>query len=102
MRLHDQFDRLATASHNRHPDANSSPCFVATRVYGSLDPRTDELRRFRDETLSRTPIGRGLIWTYYRISPSIADRLANRPGWARVTRWLLDATRVMLRQGGFI
>jgi hypothetical protein len=99
-RLHQHFDQVATASHNRAPQPVSGPCFVATQVYGSVDARTDELRRFRDQTLAPSPIGRRLIWLYYTTSPSIADWLGNRPGWARMTRWCLDAVRYMLRHGG--
>lgn len=101
-RLHQRFDRAATASHNRQPAPSSGPCFVASAVYGNVDSRTDELRRFRDQALAPYVLGRHLIWIYYTLSPSIADGLAKRPGWAVVVRWCLDALRSMLRHGGLI
>jgi hypothetical protein len=99
-RLHQHFDQVATASHNRAPQPVSGPCFVASQVYGKFDARTDELRRFRDQSLAPSAFGRRLIWLYYTTSPSIADWLATRPGWALMIRWCLDAMRYMLRHGG--
>lgn len=46
-------------------------CYVATAVYGSYDcPEVWVLRRFRDETLMETRIGRQFVRTYYAISPA--------------------------------
>lgn len=45
-------------------------CYVATAVYGSYDcPEVWVLRRFRDETLMQTKIGRSFVRTYYTLSP---------------------------------
>jgi len=65
-------------------------CFLATAAYD--DPNSPELailRRWRDEHLSKTRLGRLLIWTYYELSPPLADAIADR-AWARsLTRALL-------------
>ena len=45
-------------------------CYVATAVYGSYDcPEVWVLRRFRDETLMQTNLGRSFVRTYYILSP---------------------------------
>lgn len=45
-------------------------CYVASAVYGSYDcPEVWVLRRFRDETLMRTSVGRTFVRFYYALSP---------------------------------
>ena len=48
------------------------------------------LRRFRDEVLSRSTFGRWFIRTYYRLSPSVAERLKEAKMMNRLVRNLLD------------
>jgi hypothetical protein len=57
--------------------ANSSRprCFIATEVFGPASPEVQTLRRFRDDILRLTPIGRQLVVIYYRHSPTIARAL---------------------------
>ena len=67
---------------------NSAGCYIATMAYGSYDaPEVLILRRFRDEKLSKTFMGRVFIANYYAFSPllvkfvkktGIADRLIRR------------------------
>lgn len=58
------------------PPQQSGGCYIATAVYGSYDaPEVMTLRRFRDETLQKTALGRLFIRTYYRLSPPIAEKL---------------------------
>jgi len=53
-------------------------CYVATCVYGSYDcPQVWTLRRFRDNTLARTRLGRVFIRTYYAISPRLVKWFGN-------------------------
>ena len=49
---------------------NSIGCYIATMAYGSYDaPEVLVLRRFRDEKLSKTFLGRVFIANYYAFSP---------------------------------
>lgn len=53
-------------------------CYITTAAAG--EGRTlNSLRRFRDESMSSTPVGRRLIALYYAISPPIADTLQRHP-----------------------
>ena len=61
--------------------SDSQGCYVATCVYGSYDcPQVWTLRRFRDNTLAETMMGRAFIRTYYAISPTIVK-------WFGKTEW---------------
>jgi hypothetical protein len=67
---------------------SSIGCYIATMAYGSYDaPEVLVLRRFRDEKLKRSFLGRVFIANYYAFSPllvqfvkktGIADRLIRR------------------------
>ena len=73
-------------------------CFIATAVYGSYEsPEVCALRRFRDERLKATTLGRAIIRSYYAVSPSIATRLQRHPRASSVVRKALDA---MVRRVG--
>jgi len=49
---------------------NNLGCYIATMAYGSYDaPEVLVLRRFRDEKLSKTFLGRVFIANYYAFSP---------------------------------
>ena len=66
-------------------------CFLTTAT--AEDTETlDSLRRFRDESMAATPVGRGLVGLYYRISPPIARTLHRHPDSreAALTRSLVD------------
>jgi len=57
---------------------DSGGCFITTAT--AREPATlDSLRRFRDESMSATPLGRALVGLYYRISPPIAETLERHP-----------------------
>lgn len=76
--------------------AQSGGCYIATAVYGSYDaPEVLILRRFRDEYLAKSGLGRSLIRTYYRIGPSLAGHLRAHPMVNRPVRVVLD--RVVAR-----
>ncbi len=68
-----------------------SNCFIATAVYG--DPSCDQvraLRKYRDNKLLKTMVGRVFVRSYYRISPVIANWLITRPVLSRYIRSILD------------
>jgi ribosomal protein L7/L12 len=73
------------------PSLKVSRCYIATAVYGSYDaPEVLVLRRFRDDVLSRSWLGRAFIRTYYTVSPPIARRLENASLVNRLVRRILD------------
>ena len=52
------------------PVQQSGGCYIATCVYGSYDcPQVWVLRRFRDDTLNVSVLGRLFIKLYYAVSP---------------------------------
>ena len=67
-------------------------CYITTATAGKGDT-LDSLRRFRDESMTATPVGRALVGLYYRISPPIADTLARHPDsvTTRATRKIVEA-----------
>lgn len=66
-------------------------CYIATMAYGSYEhPQVLELRRFRDEVLSKTILGRWFIKTYYFISPKLVALLKNKKGINSFIRTILD------------
>jgi hypothetical protein len=57
----------------------SDGCYIATMAYGDYDhPQVLELRKFRDDFLSKTKLGRSFIKLYYQYSPSLVERLKNK------------------------
>ncbi len=61
-----------------------SGCYIATAVYGSYDcPQVWTLRRYRDNTLAKTWVGRAFIRTYYFISPTLV-KLFGKTNWFRL------------------
>ncbi|MEU1970530.1 CFI-box-CTERM domain-containing protein [Microbacterium sp. NPDC019599] len=71
---------------------SSGGCYVATAVYGSYDaPEVLVLRKFRDERLENTVLGRAFIATYYALSPTLARHLPRYRGVSGWVRRRLDA-----------
>lgn len=65
---------------------SSGGCYVATAVYGSYDaPEVLVLRKFRDERLRQTLLGRVFIDVYYAVSPPLARHL---PRYRSLSAWI--------------
>lgn len=64
-------------------------CFIASAVFGPDATETDQLREFRDQTLSKTRLGRAAIDLYYQVSPLLAVSLVRNPPLAAVARIVL-------------
>ena len=80
---------------------NSSGCYVATCVYGSYDcPQVWTLRRFRDNTLAKSALGRAFIRTYYAISPTIVRWFGNTQRFQKLWRGPLDKLVSKLQTDG--
>ena len=81
---HFKLNRPAKSSSKEDDDSyevKKQGCYIATCVYGSYDcPEVWTLRRFRDDTLSKTCLGRLFIRVYYAISPTIIK-------WFGHTKW---------------
>ena len=69
----------------------SKYCYIATCVYGSdMAPEVVALRRYRDEYLSRTKLGRMAVSSYYQVSPYVVPVLSRIPIIHRHVRWVLN------------
>lgn len=70
--------------HRAHVDQHHSACFITTAVAGESETLS-ALRGFRDDAMTPTLVGGGLVAIYERISPPIAATLSAHPG-SRTTR----------------
>jgi ribosomal protein S27AE len=52
---------------------SGSKCFIASATYQEGAEQVRILRHFRDESLTRSSVGRAFIRTYERLAPPIAD-----------------------------
>lgn len=95
-RDHQRFDRQVTAHHNAEVGRDKR-CFIATAVYGVSDPRTDELRQFRDEVLAKSRVGRCFVRLYYAASPIAAGWIERRKDVGVVVKRVLDLFRGVIR-----
>jgi hypothetical protein len=88
-------------SAERTVKSSSGGCYVATCVYGSYDcPQVWTLRRFRDDTLAETMLGRAFIRTYYRISPNIVKWFGNTSWFRKMWKGTLDKMVSKLQKSG--
>lgn len=91
LNINTQLDsvRKQIVSETTKPPGNG--CYLATMAYGDYDhPQVIELRKFRDEYLDKTLIGRGFIRLYYKFSPLLVEKLKNKPRTNILIRKLLD------------
>lgn len=81
--------------------SSSSGCYIATCVYGSYDcPNVWTLRRFRDNTLDRTPFGRAFIKCYYAVSPTLVRLFGNTKWFRGFWKSVLDRFVARLNKNG--
>ncbi|MDQ5985376.1 MAG: hypothetical protein CSYNP_01085 [Syntrophus sp. SKADARSKE-3] len=70
--------------------SSSDRCFIATAAFGSyLHPYVGLLRNFRDVFLLTTEMGKGFVDWYYRVSPPMANFIADSGFLKAVVRILL-------------
>ena len=80
---------------------SSDGCYVATCVYGSYDcPQVWTLRRFRDNTLAETMLGRAFIRTYYAISPTLVKWFGDTFWFKKMWKCTLDRMVSKLQASG--
>jgi hypothetical protein len=66
-------------------------CFIATMAYGDYDhPQVMILRKFRDNTLDKSVLGRWFIKSYYHYSPKLVERLKNKKTLKSIIRKALN------------
>lgn len=85
-----QYD-TSVPNDTKSPYASREGCYIATAVYGGYD--TAEvlvLRKFRDEVLKRSFLGRTFVKLYYALSPSIAVKLKRHDKINEKVKCLLD------------
>lgn len=83
------------------PNTSSVGCYVATAVYGSYDcPEVWTLRRFRDQRLGETGLGRAFIKCYYAISPAVVRYFGKSAIFNRFFRKHLDRLVARLQREG--
>ena len=76
-----------------------SSCFVATAVYGKNDCfQLSILRRFRDEILLNSFIGKNFVRFYYRIGPHVAANIKDRPVIRCFTKQVVDSIVFVLKK----
>src|SRR5262249_16177445 len=74
------------------------PCFIATAAFGGpFAAEVDALRRFRDEVLASSALGRLLTRVYELLSPPLAALLSRSPSGRAVVRWLLRPVAALCR-----
>jgi hypothetical protein len=76
-------------------------CYIATCVYGTYDcPEVWVLRRFRDNTLSISWLGKGFIRAYYSISPKVVNWFGGRRWFNRLFKTIIGKIVTSLRNNG--
>lgn len=77
-------------------------CYIATCVYGSYDcPEVWVLRRYRDNVLSSTWLGRIFIKVYYALSPTFVKLFGKRNWFISICKSVLDKITEKLQVEGF-
>lgn len=77
-------------------------CYIATAVYGSYDcPPVWVLRRYRDEKLGRSSLGRIFIKFYYAISPTLVKWFGNSKWFQNFWKIRLNHFVERLKNEGF-
>ncbi len=99
--LADLLDELTVAASTRGNQTQISGggnCFIATAAYGTpLAEELNALRALRDERLLTNAAGRAFVDTYYRLSPALAERVAESPGLAAAVRGLIELVLIAAR-----
>ncbi|WP_435063843.1 CFI-box-CTERM domain-containing protein [Halobaculum sp. EA56] len=100
-----EFSRSETAVYEKESlarvsvEQHHSACFVTTAVAGEEETLAT-LRTFRDDVLRPSPVGRPLVGVYERVSPPVADTLAENPRGrtARAVRGLVRRCAALARR----
>lgn len=91
---------LEPKQYSSQPNKNYShnDCFIATAAYGTpLAYEIDILKKWRDDKLQHTYIGRRIIELYYRISPPLAEFIRPRNKLRQITRRIIGSFIKIIR-----
>lgn len=92
----------ASTSGSSVPTPTKGGCYVATCVYGSYDcPQVWTLRRYRDNFLATSCLGRAFIKAYYAISPHLVHSLGNCRPIRAAWKMILDRMVNTLKAKGY-
>ncbi|MCC6144991.1 MAG: IPT/TIG domain-containing protein, partial [Candidatus Hydrogenedentes bacterium] len=81
---------LGLAAGGNSGGGGGGPCFIATAAYGTpMATDIDALRAFRDTVLLDNAMGTAMVDAYYRVSPEIANVVAQSPVLAAAVRMVL-------------
>ena len=93
--------RVLKVNPNLEETQTKGGCYVATCVYGSYDcPEVWTLRRYRDDTLGATWLGRAFIWLYYAVSPMLVKLFGGTEWFKKAWKGLLDKMVKSLQEKG--
>ena len=80
-----------TSSKQGNSSSQKEGCYIATAVYGDYNaPEVLVLRKFRDNVLKRSSLGRLFIKAYYAISPRLACKLKSNTFLNSKIKLILD------------
>ena len=83
--------RVSERRNSTRTSNNSGGCYIATMAYGSYEhSQVIELRKFRDDILSKSIAGRSFINVYYWLSPKLVKILRGRPLINSIIRKILN------------
>jgi len=69
---------------------SGAKCFVATAAYqDEQHPDVSYLRAFRDETLSKSGLGRSFIDWYWRTGPKLAEFVGDKPALRSIAKFFI-------------
>jgi hypothetical protein len=95
--IHSTTTSINTGSRNM--TIKSGACFVATTAYGDRNhPDVVLLRKFRDEVLTRSSVGRSFIDWYWRTGPYLARGISHSPHLRSGSRWLISCLVLLIRK----
>ena len=76
-------------------------CYIATCVYGSYDcAEVWTLRRYRDDTLDKSWLGRIFIRSYYATAPKVIKLFGKTKWFNKLCKSVLDRWVVKLQRNG--
>jgi tetratricopeptide (TPR) repeat protein len=84
-------DAIMPEINRENVEGTSNFCYIATAIYGSYDaPQVLILRKYRDNVLLHSALGRIFVKFYYRFSPLIVKYIGNNNITNHVVKQLLN------------